>query len=362
MTPYFVAYGLSIVASVFRSKDNSKSLTRRNLPYCVIVALIWILLLGLRHPKMGIDLKFGDMYGYLGRFEYIASLRWRDLLSENVQHYERGYMLFNRLLGVLGDDYQILLFACALVCLVPVFVWICRNSEYPSLSLVIYLGLPCFLLNYSGLRQSLAIAITVSSIECIKDRKLIRFLILVALATTFHSSAWVFLAAYPIYHFKMGKAISILTVFLPAISYVFRYPLFYLLSGLFKENAKPDDNGAFMLFLVFWLVYFFAVVFGHERDREELGLRNLFLVACVCQGMGGVYSIVIRVGYYYMVALVLLLPKIIKNNRYTFSWRWNSSGTLIMYLGIYICFAVFGLYCISNTYWAEANPYMFFWQ
>ena len=362
MIPYFVAYGLTLTAGFLRTKRKEAALHRNNKNYCIAFAVIWVFLLGLRHPSMGVDLWYGSPYGYLGRFEYIASMRWADAFTGNVQNYERGYILFNKVLSLLGDNCQILLFACALITISLIAVWICLNSDYPGLSAVIYLGLPCFLMNFSGLRQALAIGITTISIELIKRKKPFWFMVVVLLANTFHGTAWIFLFAYPIYHFRMRKAGSVGTVLLPLAAYVFRYPLFAVLSKLFKPNAVSDNNGAFTLFLVFWAVYFFAVLFGHERDEEELGLRNLFLVACICQAMGGIYSTAMRVGYYYMISLAVLLPKVIKNNDYHFHGKQRSNSALIMYLAIFVCFCTFGLYSIANSSWAESNPYTFFWQ
>ena len=362
MIPYLAAYGLTLAAGFLRTKRCETELHRKNKNYCIAFAVIWVFLLGLRHPSMGVDLQYGSPYGYLGRFKYIASMRWVDVFTVRVQNYERGYILFNKILSLLGDHYQILLFTCALIAISLIAVWICLNSDYPGLSAVIYLGLPCFLINFSGLRQAVALAITTISIELIKRKKLLGFVLIVLLASTFHATAWIFLFAYPIYHFRMRKTASIATVLLPPVVYIFRYPLFTVLSRLFKPNAVPDNNGAFTLFLVFWAVYFFAVLFGHERDAEELGLRNLFLVACLCQALGSVHNTVMRVGYYFMISLVVLLPKVIKNSEKTFHGQRGTNNALIMYLAILVCFSVFGLYSIAHGSWAESNPYIFFWQ
>ena len=93
-----------------------------------------------------------------------------------------------------------------------------------------------------------------------------------------------------------------------------------------------------------------------------MGLRNLFLAACFCQALGNVYNTAIRIGYYYMVSLVVLLPRVIKNNEKAAYEQRKNNSALIMYLAIFVCFTAFGLYSIAHGSWAESNPYSFFWQ
>lgn len=203
--------------------------------------------------------------------------------------------------------------------------------------------------------------------ECIKNRKPIRFILLVMLATTFHSSAWIFLVSYPLYHIKLNKKTAIFTPLLPLITFVLRKPLFVLLSRMFMEDVSPDNNGATTLFLAFLAIYCFTVFWGTQRDYEENGLRNLFLLACIVQSMAGMYSIVIRVGYYFMPALIILLPRIIHNRLNAATGFAGNNWTIYRYipfisLGICIGFILFGWYMFAQTSWAMSNPYIFHWQ
>ena len=363
MTIYYMAYALMLFCALWRlfhSRDLRQPKSRRWL--CLLFAAMWICIVGLRHPSMGVDLQYGETTGYLGRFAMMVDAPWDDILHEKMLHYERGYIIFNKLLGYISDDPQILLFVCALISIGLVSVVIYNNSDYPLMSMVIYLGLPCFYIGFSGLRQAIAIAITMLSFEFIRRRKLLLFVAIIALAATFHSSAWTMLIAYPLYRVRLKGALSLTSVLLPLAVFAFRSPLFAIFSRLFKDDAKPDNNGALTLFLVFWAVYLFAVLFEHREDGEELGLRNLYLMACLCQAFGGIYQTAIRVGYYFMIYLVLLLPRIIRNeDKRTRGQRYNHSA-MYMYLAIGICFALFGLKLFDNTSWAMASPHSFFWE
>lgn len=360
MLPYYVAYGVLLIVGVvfFHIGYNVPNANKR---YCILFAVIWTVLLGFRHPAMGVDLRYGYANGYLGRFVLFAEMDWRELLEFHT-HYEEGYLIFTKLLGYISTNGQFLIFVCGAITIITYALWLHKNSTYPMLSVFILIGLPSFLIAYSGLRQAIAIAITIWAFEMIKRKKLVFFVLLVLLAVSFHSSAIVFLIAYPVYHIRLSTVPRFYSLFAPIVVYVFRVPLFEILSRILKRNAQIEDTGAITLFIIFCLIYVFAVAFGHEEDREETGLRNLFLLACLCQAFGSVYNTAIRVGYYFMVYLALLLPRIITNLHGRSESVLAKDNRRMMYLGISVCFVAFGLWQLSRVSWAMSNPYWFFWQ
>ena len=363
MLHYYIAYGLMLLAALWFSRSSKGTSRQKARNYCIFFFILWTLLLGLRHPSMGVDIGYYISNGYWRNYIRIGQFSLKEAFTRHVLNYEQGYIVFNKLLNFICDDPQFLLFICAGICIGAVSVWMGQNHNFVFVSSILCLGLPFFLLFFSGLRQALAISIILFSFPFIKQKKLLPFLLMMLLARTFHHTSTVFVLAYPLYHLKTNKSVSALTVLLPPVVYLLRSPLFVLLSKLLKDNAVPDSNNAITLFLVFWAVYSFAVLFGHNEDQEELGLRNIFLVACCCQAFGGVYNTAMRVGYYFMPALVILLPKIIANNAPSKSYSSaDRRSSFIMYLAIFICFSVFGLYSFANSSWAMTNPHTFFWQ
>lgn len=117
-----------------------------------------------------------------------------------------------------------------------------------------------------------------------------------------------------------------------------------------------DYNGAITLFLVFSAVYVFCV-FGDQEDENVNGLTNLFWMACAIQAMGGVHATVGRVGYYYMVFLVLLLPEVLDDIGET-----DGRQKMIMTMVVAVCFILYGLNALKHGGWAMSYPYHFFWE
>lgn len=351
MIEYYAAYILIFMLPILLSKIKLKNKTKT---LCTWYFFILFTLFGFRHQSMGIDLGYGSFYGYLGQFTEIASFSWKQVFTEDVVNYERGYIVFNKLISLISDDPQFLLICCAFVSIYPIFYMIYKKSVSPTFSLSIYMGLPVFMLLFSGLRQNIAIGICFCSILFIQERKLGKFLLCVLVASCFHSTAWIFLMAYPVYHVKLGPSLRKLTIPALAAVYMLRYPIFYIVGRLFKDNPIADHNGAISLFLVFVLIYVFEVLYM-DRSEEENGLLNIFYIACCAQAIGGVYSTVLRIGYYFMTSLILLLPLVIQRiNR--------RKDALLLKVLIAVCFVTFGLYSIRNSTWAQAYPYYWMWN
>lgn len=319
---------------------------------CLMIGLL-IVIFGLRAQTMGVDLK-----GYLSSFERLNQYSWNEIIHlESYLNYEKGYVIFNKLVGSIWYDRQFFLFVCAAVSLIPIGIISYKYSSNQLLTILVYMGLPVFLINYSALRQAIAVGITVLAFVYIKERKLLKFVLMIVFASIFHSSAFVFLIAYPLYGIKLNDHMAYFSIGIPLLVYLLRYPIFKVISRLFKENAVPDNNNAINLFLVLLLIYLFCVCWGDRNNEKVNGLSNIFLVACACQAMGGVHSLAVRVGYYFMLPLCILLPEVLKEMRVKQKF-WRVLITWILG-AIFLCY---GLYSIKNGSWAMSYPYKFFWE
>lgn len=308
-----------------------------------------------RHPSMGVDLGYEESIGYLHSFQYLSSLTLSDLiLLPSYLNYESGYLAFNWALGRIGDNYQILLVASALFSIVPVAILFYRESVSLELSYIIYLSLQSFLICFSGLRQGISVGICMIAFIFIKKRKWWTFVLLVLLAASFHYSSFLFLIAYPLYYLKISKRNRWYSVLVLFIVYLFKTPLFMLLSKLLKTNAVIEDTGAVTFFIVFSLVYIFCFLFANENEKNN-GLLNLIFGACFCLAFTGVFSIAMRVGYSFMNMLPLILPIALHdmNNRNL------KLASQIVVVTAFILFALNGLY---STSWTMSYPYKFFWE
>lgn len=316
-----------------------------------------LVLLALRHPSMGWDLGYYSESGtgYLQSFSYIASCTWKKFWTiRDYLNYEYGYILLNRLVGVVWNNRQFFMAVCVLLSLTPMAWVIGKKSCSPVLSWVIYMALPVFEILYSGLRQGIALGTCAVGLLWIQEKKPVRFALTVLLASVFHDSALVFLLAYPVYHLPMTKLCRAASILVIPVVFVLRRPLFAVLSQLFSENAAVDNNGALGLLLLLVLIYGLCSLFSSKDDPEENGYLNIFFLCCVCQVFANISSVALRVGYYFMFPVALALPSVLEK----MEWKLR----VIAKLAVIVFFVAFGLRCIYNSTWSGAYPYYWFWQ
>lgn len=322
---------------------------------CIYGTFIF-LILALRHPTMGIDLNPYGNHGYIPSFYFFSSLSFKDLIGTiPLVHAEPGYVFMNWLLVFLSSDSQILLIACAFLSIIPIAVLFYKESDSLELSYIIYLSLQSFLICFSGLRQGIAVGICMIAFLFLLKRNSIKFFLFVLFATLFHSSSILFLIAYPLYYLKIKKDYRWLTVLVLVISFVFKGPLFSVLSKILKENAVANEAvNTPTYFIVFSAVYIFCFTFAEDKE-ENNGFLNLVFLACFCLAFSNIFSIAIRAGYFFMNFLPLILPRAINgiDNRYF---------KIVVHIIVVFSFSIFALNSLSSSFWAMSNPYHFFWE
>ena len=178
MTTYFLVYAWIAAASVLlyvRKIEYQKAVKW----FCAVSFMAVCLLFALRHPFMGGDLRYGWTTGYLSIFTQIADFSWQEVFSIGIYYFERGYILFNKLLSLISDDHQLLLTASAVLSLGPVWYTICKESKQPDLSVYVFMGLPVFVLLFSGIRQGIAVGLCMLALLWVIRKKWISFILTV---------------------------------------------------------------------------------------------------------------------------------------------------------------------------------------
>ena len=345
--------------------ETFKNMQKAKKTFCIIGFISLALLMSLRHPASGIDIigSGGESIGYVGTFKEIAKFSFIKAFTFKVRNYEQGYTVFVKLLTLISKDPQILIVACGIIQSLCLFVLVYKNSKKPLLSTIIYFALPCFTICWSGLRQSIAISITMIAFLMIKEKKPIKFILLVILAWLFHSSAIIFLLAYPLYHLRMSSIWKLTSVVIIPFAYIFKEPLFKAFSVIFKDNAKIGDTGALTLFLIFVLIYVFLIFFGNSKNKQLNGCTNLFWLACIFQAFSGISQGALRVGYYFIVYAIIAIPEIVSDEDENSTLNYQHKIFITMLLSIaFVGYGFYALYSAKGESWLTTNPYRFFWK
>ncbi len=352
MLTYILLYAWIIFGSVLVYKVSKAKNRKRNVALFCSVAVISII--ALRHPSMGLDLQYGENKGYLFSYNEISGFSWSRIFEQSYLNYEKGYVILNKLLSLVCTSTQFLLITCALLSLIPVFLFFYKNSASFKLSLVIYMALPIFTFVFSGLRQAIAIGICCIALKYANEKKLLKFIVCIAFSMLFHTTSVLFLLAYPLMNIKFKMSHRWLSLVLLVFIFLFKEQIYNFAISLFGKTTKPDNNGSIIFFLVITAIYVFCFIFS-DKTRKNEGYLNLLFVACVIQAVGGVQNTVIRAGYYFMPVIAVLIPNVVDRFK-------NSFERNLIKSGIVVVFAAYGLFALASSEIAMSNPHHFFWE
>lgn len=177
---FFLSY-LSFVEIFFRKVQNSK--------FSFIVVLIILFFLSFLRFEVG-----ADWLAYLAFYTG----------SGPVENTEIGYRSLNNFFAKLDFPYFVFLAVVSAITLGFIYNAV-KDMKYKMIILYVYFSELFLYYNFSGMRQGLAIAITLFATKFIISREFTKFFLLVLLASTFHVSALIFVIAYFIYDYKMTK-------------------------------------------------------------------------------------------------------------------------------------------------------------
>jgi len=250
-----------------------------------------------------------------------------------------------------------------------------------------FLCLQFFDLAMSGVRQILSVAILLFAYDFLIDRKFIRFLALVLLAASIHTSAIAFLLIYPFVGKRRKRSFYFWSIVVAGLIFVgFSYFMRFIemlfpqyTHYLTNESGASYTAGATVavaLQLALWLIIFiFSFLYGKKmreespkyrlRTRAILENRKIYVnsvheltmwfgVLALFLSLHG--TILTRFKFVFASSLLLYFPNMLSNVK-----RQNERD-----LVSYVSGAVFVLYSVIiytfRPEWQSTYPFHFFWE
>lgn len=322
--------------------------------FCAIACIQWVMVSGFRSAYVG-----ADTMNYRRLFYLVENTSWNKIFSD-ILFYIRGgeindpgYVLFVKLFQVFSTNYQVYLIFIALVFMVPMAIWIYKNSSMPCLSFVIFSTLFYSFYAVTGIRQTIATAFVVFiGYEFIKKKKPIPFLIITFLSFFIHKSCLCFLPFAFFAHKKITKTyVAIFTVITSAFLALGKalYGPFAELIGydIEKENLEDTSSYVIVVCLIMLASFIFMKYIKNNVDEDKFrAIYNAALFATAFTLLTIRNQAFMRVQQYYSLLLMLLVPELVK--------AFNKRLQPIVYIlgvGVLITKLIFN------------NPfYEFFWQ
>lgn len=285
--------------------------------YVVLVCIEMIAFAGLRATDLG-----ADTTTYLDALRYYSALPRGEILSAPLVppfDFEIGYFWLTKLCAWLSVSETGFLILIAALTYVPVCWFILQYSENPLIGILVYFAFGHFTYSLGIFRQMIAISITLVGVKYILERKLVKYVLIIALAMTFHTTAIIMLPLYWCYRLKLENKLLLIFVaeaicFVCARSLVlFAVKLFPQYSGYVASQYDTQGGGYLMLGLSNLVLAVGCMIENRKENRDNIVLRmsvNSAVIAVFLLIIGQSMGIFGRVTKYYSVFWVILIPSL----------------------------------------------------
>lgn len=358
MFPYFLLIFLPTVLWVIGNKYSvnvgNRILFQSQSGSIDIFMLIFLLLLAFRGLLCG-----SDTEQYFHLYNEYASSNLTEVFAGYRQ--EIGFILLNVIVARVFGNYQVFLAISAFLCVWPLWYYYKRESENALLTIALFLTVAPFVMYFSGIRQAIAMSIGIFSWYAAKNKKLVRFILLVLLAVSFHTSAFILFVLYPLYHLKITKHGVWLVIPIILAVYYFRVPIFdFLLQFLWQEYETTEETGAvtILLLLIIFAIYSYVMVDDKSLDRDTVAMRNILLLSIVIQIFAMLHPLSMRMNYYFLIYVPVLIPKIA--NRCKEKYREVGKLSVVVMTVFFIGYFIKDM--ITDNDALNVFPYIPFWQ
>ena len=342
---------VSLVVS-FSYKKSVKVNDKAKKTFLVLCGLFMFGIIALRHKEVGST----DSQNYFNNWELLSGFSFQNLKAFIPESkFESGYLVFVWIFSHIFPEGQFVFVLSAILFTIAVCRYIYINSEDPELSFVMFICLGLYSFMAQGLRQSMAMSMCLFALEFCKKRKPIPFILLVLLATTFHTSAIVFLVVYLLYGFTINIKTSVIASGVASVLFLFSSQVAAIGNLISQREYEGEvESGGFVAVAIYFIILITAVVFSGKRRKEKDYSFFVFLTF-----IGAIFylmrytevRIAERISFYFMFGQIIVLPNVI--SRFD-----KHTSFIVKYTVIALSFALFTYRLIGDG----LVSYRFFWQ
>ncbi len=215
--------------------------------------------------------------------------------------------------------------------LVGIYIYAYKNTKYYELSILIFMASMMFV-SFNIIRQWIACSVFLIAYKYLKEKDIKKYILLIFLASLFHSSALILILLYPIVNLNINMKLrlsivafigaiaasmpGIISVFLKLVAkidpgYYYRYVILKI--------GKSDSN--FTTFAITMVVLLIIIYFYDRYKKEninanmELNLMLILLILAFLAPQGIIYN---RLNVYLFPILMITVPNLllmIDNNK-----------------------------------------------
>lgn len=353
MIAYYTLIAFPIILEVLFLGILKKKNYKTNALILFAFFAIFSVLLSIRDYQIGYDTNHYRFY-----FETIKSIEFHDIFSTFTEEY--GFYIFLWIIARLFDDFRIFLTIVAVIFVfIPLFTIYKNETRHPVLVMSVFMGMCPFAFYFSGMSQVTAMAFAIPIYYAIKKKKIILGILLVIIATMFHSSSVFLLSIIPISFVRLKNKYLILSLIIIIIVFALRISLFTFASSIISKYVyylNIVENGSYTMLIAYIIIFLSLFILPKQENDQLYFSRNvLFLMICI-QCMAPISHIIMRMNYYLLIFLPVIASRL-------FDEEWIISNRIKKFALVLIC-AFFIIYFFNWGLDADnlnINPYVPFW-
>lgn len=260
--------------------------------------------------------------------------------------YELLYYLTNRVVAFLHLSAPWLFGFTAALFLIPVYKMIISDSPYPYMSIFLLLGMTYYFYFLNGTRQMIGAAFLLLSVSFVEKRKFIPFLILVLIATGFHTTCIVYIAVYFLVYMNFSpKVLTAITIAIFFGGQFLANIANNILSGMdyystYLQSSYAERGQGYIVLIMNILLVVFATFFYQKDNIKYKIYYNLQVIALWASTLTGKIVLVDRYRMVFGLASIILVPMTLNGIN-------NNNTRRICSIGIVVLYFIYAMYTIG---------------
>lgn len=282
----------------------------------------------------------------------------RYVLNVSDPHSEPGFALLNQLISYITDSPQSIIIVSSILINLGFMHFIYHNSKNAWLSVYIYITLFYYFFSFNLVRQFIAISVVLFAWNSLKQGKIIRFILLVLLASTFHTTALISLLLIFVYLGRKNTKLIPFIMLATAIAIFGTNTFMNFIVTLFPRyityiESSDQSTGGIMPIFLYFMIFIALYLTREKKNQEHNVMLSIAAITAALSVLNYFHFLFYRPAFFFNVFAIILIPFI--------ATRFKGKEHPI---AIYIICSLGMLYFIYYMVlgWHDVTPYTFFWQ
>ena len=384
MWPYILCFSISCFFTQKASKCNRKNRKRGYIFFSVLAILLPCFLSAVRDSGIGTDVSvYGDTI-----FDRSLRMPFKDYITYRGGEYLYLLVVYlcSHSIGTLEFQYLVL----QALSIVPVYCTLQRDkgNRYAWFGMLVYYFM-LFPYSLNLMRQSIAISVLFWGFRYVEERKFLKYIITVIIATMFHTTGVIGIAVYPIYilmhserknldmtrwykknaHLLIAKVankfgwliswlvialtIFMLTQFSKIITFLYLYSTKDY-SHFYNQIQTTSGSPIIVEYILLTLPVFFMYLINKKYyDRAETGLRPLFTLSAmgiILYQAARISAETYRISLYFHIFFPMFIIRLL-------AFKKNIKERFVWICIFTICILIFWDLFFVKKEWCQIYPY-----